>query len=80
MSEVFYTSGDEYPSFVPAAICDVSSNLCSNGEPVKGEICALKDQFEEIQMYVMDLDLLCGYTNDRDEVVESETQLICDSW
>jgi len=71
VAEVFYTAGDEYPSFVPAAICDVSEYLCSDGEPVKEEICPLQTQFEDIQMYVMDLDLLCGYTNDRDEVIES---------
>jgi hypothetical protein len=80
VAEVFYTAGDEYPSFAPAAICDISSTLCLNGEPHKGEICAQMATYPDLQMYVMDLALLCGYTNDRNEEVASETQLVCDSW
>lgn len=44
-------------------------------------LCNSRSQFEdETYDYVMDYDVLCGYTDDLGNVVESETQPVCDSW
>ena len=57
-------------------VCDI--NLLT---PTKQTICDNKDQFaDEFADYIMDVDVLCGYTEEDGTVVESETQALCDAW
>ena len=71
-----------YMELVYTELCDSYADLCLNGSPDKDLLCQYRYQFETILdgEYVMDFDALCGYTDEDGNVVESETQPVCDSW
>lgn len=79
----------EYPEIVDKTLCDTTSNysqyICIDGEPHKGEICALWDTLADNNVAVEDYammskDELCGYTGEDNVTVESVTDTICDAW
>ena len=79
--QVFYMELVD-PDICNAIDANLSADICdSNSFPTKDGICQLRENFEDtLSDFVMDLDALCGYTDEDGNVVESDTQPVCDSW